>query len=411
MLTLDQIRQELPAVQRMAYLNTGSNGPLPAAAAAAMAAAAERQFTEGRIVPAASLIFSETKARLRDAFAGLLHAPLLSVALTHNTTEGCNLALWGLSWQPGDEIITTTLEHPGLTVPLSLLRQRAGVTVRFADVGLGQTNRVLDALSGAFTRRTRLVALSHVSYSSGAMFPLAEIVELAHRHGAWVLVDAAQSLGAMPVDVAALGVDFYACSGQKWLCGPEGVGALYVHPERLDDLWPAFGGYSTFLTQNHRGWFVPQPGAARFESLALYPPTVWGMNASLQWLTEEVGFATVFDTITANAQTLRAALAQLPGVTLLTPDQQQAGLVSFDLEGWSPQALAGLSEAVGQAGYVIRTIPHPPFGLRASTGFFNTTAELLGLTQQIEAWLTQGPAAVKTPPAAAGLPAVYVKPA
>ncbi|MFZ2422508.1 MAG: aminotransferase class V-fold PLP-dependent enzyme, partial [Anaerolineae bacterium] len=252
MLTLDQIRQELPAVQRAVYLNTGSNGPLPRAAAVAMAEAAARELNEGRIVPTAWQVFSETKIRLREDFAALLHAPPTSVALTHSTTEGVNLALWGLNWQAGDEVITTTLEHPGVTVPLTLLRQRAGVTVRFAEVGLGQAERVLDALSRAFTRRTRLVALSHVSYSSGAVFPLAEIVELAHRHGAWVLVDAAQSLGAIPVDVTALGVDFYACSGQKWLCGPEGAGALYVHPDRFDDLLPAFGGYSTFLAQNHR---------------------------------------------------------------------------------------------------------------------------------------------------------------
>ncbi|MBK6430944.1 aminotransferase class V-fold PLP-dependent enzyme [Candidatus Amarolinea dominans] len=410
MLTLDQIRQELPAVQRAVYLNTGSNGPLPRAAAVAMAEAAARELNEGRIVPTAWQVFSETKIRLREDFAALLHAPPTSVALTHSTTEGVNLALWGLNWQAGDEVITTTLEHPGVTVPLTLLRQRAGVTVRFAEVGLGQAERVLDALSRAFTRRTRLVALSHVSYSSGAVFPLAEIVELAHRHGAWVLVDATQSLGAIPVDVTALGVDFYACSGQKWLCGPEGVGALYVHPDRFDDLLPAFGGYSTFLAQNHRGWIVPQPGAARYESIAFYPPTIWGMAAGLKWLRDEVGFDAIFSSIAANARTLRDALAPLPGVTLLTPAQQQAGLVNFDLEGWSPQALAGLVEAVEQAGYTIRTVPHPPFGLRASTGFFNTNAELLGLAAEIRAWLARGPAAVKAPPMAVGLPAQYVKP-
>lgn len=411
MLTLSQIRQELPAVQRMAYLNTGSNGPLPQRAAAAMTAAAEAELTVGRISMAHWMASIELKRSLREDFAALMHAPPSSVALAHNTTEGVNLALWGLNWQAGDEVITTTLEHPGVTVPLALLRQHFGITVRFADVGLGDADRVLDALSRAFTPRTRLIALSHVSYSSGALFPLAEIVELAHRRGAWVLVDAAQSLGAVPVDVTALGVDFYACSGQKWLCGPEGTGALYVHPDRLDDLLPTFGGYTTVLAQDHRGWIVPQPGAARYESITFYPPTIVGMAAALSWLREEIGFDFIFRSIAANAQTLRDALAQLPGVTLLTPQGQQAGLVNFDLEGWSPQALAGLSDAVGQAGYGIRTIPHPPFGMRAATGFFNTTDELLGLAAEIEAWLIKGPTAVTVPPFAAGLPAQYVKPA
>jgi len=409
MLTLPQIRQELPAVQQVAYLNTGTNGPLPLAAATAMAAVAARELTEGRIHMAAWMALIEDKQRLREDFAALMQAPPTSVALTHNTTEGVNLALWGLNWQAGDEIITTSLEHPGVTVPLALLRQRFGVTVRFVEIGLGQAERTLDALAAAFTRRTRLVALSHVSYASGAVFPLAEIVELAHRRGAWVLVDAAQSLGAIPVDVTALGVDFYACSGQKWLCGPEGVGALYVHPERLDDLLPTFGGYTTVLAQDHHGWIVPQPGAARYESITLYPATIAGMAAALKWLRAEVGWEAIFRNIAANAQILRDALAPLPGLTLLTPAEQQAGLVNFDLEGWSPQAQAGLNEAVGQAGYLIRTIPHPPFGLRASTGFFNTPDDLQGLVAEIKGWLSKGPTAVKAPPSAAALPAYYVK--
>ncbi len=410
MLDLTQIREQLPAVARSAYFNTGSNGPLPQVAAQAMTAAAERELTAGRIGQDAAHFIAGEKRRLRQSFAQLLHAPSASIALTHSTTEGINLALWGLRWQEGDEIITTNLEHPGLTVPLALLRQRFGVVVRFLDTGLGHADRLLAALARAFTPRTRLVALSHVSYASGALFPLAAIVELARQRDAWVLADAAQSAGAIPVDVTALGVDFYACSGQKWLCGPDGSGALYVHPDRFDDLLPSFGGYTTVAAQDHRGWIVPHNGAMRYEGVTHYGPAIAGMNAALAWLCDDIGFDAIHERIAALAQTARSLLLQIPGVTLLTPAGQQAGLVNFDIVGWSPQAQAALNAAVNQAGYVIRGIPHAPFGLRISTGFFNTTAELEGLAAELEQRLAQGPDALPVPPAALHLPSRYVKP-
>ncbi len=135
--------------------------------------------------------------------------------------EGLGTALMGMTWSPGDEIITTFEEHPGLLLPLALLARRFGVVTRYADIGDGASG-VVEALADRITSRTRVIALSHVLWSTGAVLPLREISELARQHELMVVVDGAQSAGQVPVDLHAMGIDAYAMAGQKWLCGPEG---------------------------------------------------------------------------------------------------------------------------------------------------------------------------------------------
>ncbi len=410
MLTLSEIRAQLPAVQHVAYFNAGTNGPLPQVVSDTMAAAAQQELHEGRATFASFMSLMEHAARLRQNLAALLHVPTTSLALMHNTSEGMNVALWGMRWQPGDEVITTSLEHPGLISPLAILRQRAGITVRFVDVGYGERDRLLAGIRRAFTRRTRLVALSHVSYSSGALFPLEEIIDLARQHEAWVLVDGAQTVGAIPLDLTALDVDFYAGPGQKWLCGPDSTGMLYVHPDRLDDLLPTFGSYTVQASHDDQGWFLPAPGAQRFESLAWYRPAVPGFDAAVTWLQHEVGMERIFDRIAMLANLLCEHLADLPDITVLTPPGQRAGLVNFDVHGWSPQAQAGLTMALLEQGSLVRSIPHHPYCLRAATGFYNTEDEVLGLVTALRETIAQGPQRMTTPVWAATLPATYTGP-
>lgn len=410
MLTLSEIRAQLPAVQRTAYFNAGTNGPLPQIVSDTMNAAAQQELHAGRATYASFMSLMDHATRLRQNLAALLNAPASSIALMHNTSEGMNVALWGLRWQPGDEVITTSLEHPGLISPLAILRQRAGLTVRFVDAGYGERDRLLAGMRRAFTRRTRLVALSHVAYSSGALFPLEEIIDLARQHEAWVLVDGAQTVGAIPLDLTALDVDFYAGPGQKWLCGPDSSGLLYVHPDRLDDLLPTFGSYTVQASHDDQGWFLPAPGAQRFESLAWYRPAVPGLDAAVTWLHDAVGMDRIFERTTALANLLCEHLGNLPGITVLTPAGQRAGLVNFDVADWSPQAQAGLVMALLDQGFLVRSIPHHPYCLRVATGFYNTEDEVLGLVQALRETIARGPHSVTTPDWAGLLPATYTGP-
>src|SRR5262249_43116750 len=155
----------------------------------------------------------------REAVAALLSCDPAEVALTHNTTEGMNIALMGLDWRPGDEVVTASTEHPGGLYPVYLLHQRYGVRIRMTEIGMPGGNPV-EQLRAVLGPRTRAVVLSHVSWATGMVMPLEQLIELTHRAGALFICDAAQSCGMLPTRVSALGVDAYACSGQKWLCGP-----------------------------------------------------------------------------------------------------------------------------------------------------------------------------------------------
>jgi L-cysteine/cystine lyase len=400
----ETFRQQFPALTKSILLNTGSSGPLPLAVARPMADQAEQSVDRGRGIISDYLAFEPVKKSARSQVQRLLNAPEGSVALTHHTTEGINIVIWGMSWQASDEVVTTSLEHEAVTVPLALLRYRQGVTVRIADIGLGGSAETLAALSRAFSRRTRLVVLSHIVYSSGACLPLAEIVELAQARGVPVLVDGAQSVGAIPVDVSALDVDFYTVSGQKWLCGPEGTGALYVRPDRIDEVLPTFGGYSTQGGQDYRAFILPARGALRYEVGTVYQPAIAGFEAGLRWLQDEVGLDWAFERIQHLAAYTRQRLAEVPQATVITPDGLQGGLLTFDLPDWSPAAQAGLVDRFQGQNIILRSIPHKPYGVRVSTAWFNSEAEIDAFVEALHNLIEAGPQAVTIPDWARSLP-------
>ena len=230
---LATLRAGLPATGAGIYLDTGTCGPLPAESAAAMRQAEDRELAIGRAVPGATEELADRMAEARAALAAVLGTDMDRVALTHSTTEGLGLAVGTLDWEPGDRILTTSQEHRGLLATLAALRDRHAVEVRSAEIGDGgDDDLTLRALERELTAgHVRLVALSHVLWTSGAVLPIAEIARRAEAHGATVLVDGAQAAGAIPLQVDALGAHFYACPGQKWLLGPIGTGALVVRPD------------------------------------------------------------------------------------------------------------------------------------------------------------------------------------
>jgi L-cysteine/cystine lyase len=401
-LKLQQIRADLPAARRSAYLNTGSCGPLPQAVAEAMAEAAEHELQSGRADPTAYLDFQEKLYQTRTALGCLFNVDPATVALSHNTTEGMNIVTWGLEWQPRDEVITTTLEHPGALYPLYAVRARRGIVLRFADVGTG--DNPVHAIERALTSRTRLLVLSHVSYSSGARFPLEEIIQVAHSQGVMVAVDGAQSAGVFDIDLTELNVDFYAISGQKWLCGPEGTGALYVRADRLADLQQTFVGMSSIERHDWQGHYLPTAGAARYHTGTVYRPGIIGFLAALRWFRETVDPVWAYSRIATMAKRCRELLQGLDSVRIITLRHRQAGLINVAPLRWSPRQMAGLTNAVIDRGYVIRAISHPPYCLRISAGFYNTDDELIGLRDTLGELLDAGPNAVEIPDLASELP-------
>ncbi len=297
-MTFGEARALFPVLERIAYLNAGTFGPLPRPVAEAMTAGIARDLAEGRTgVPH----FEETIAarqELRGAFAALVHAEPEQVALTSSTSEGCAIVLRGLGLEAGDEIVTTTDEHFGLLGPIGA--SAATVVVVPPDP---------DLILAAVTSRTKLIATSQVLWTTGAVLPLSDLRE---RTSVPVLADGAQSVGAIPT--TAQGVDFLTISGQKWLCGPDATGALVVgDPERLAMVSPSYFAQTRYEPD---GSFEPHPSARRFDTGWWAPGLIRGMLAAIalrpDWAHERAAEAA-------------SALSRAPGGARGAPDAAGAG--------------------------------------------------------------------------------------
>jgi L-cysteine/cystine lyase len=345
--TFENARAQFPVLERLAYLQAGSVGPLASATIEAMRAEEESNLREGR----AGLPYFERVLALREELRGLLGALVgvdaTQVAVTASTTDGCNIVLAGLGLRPEDEVITTTDEHFGLLGPLHA--SGAKVVVVPPDTEL---------IVAAVTRRTRLLALSHVLWTTGQVLPVHELK--AHTELP-ILVDGAQSVGAIPVDAA--GLDFTTISGQKWLCGPEATGALVVtDPERLRVARPGY-----FAQQEYQpdGTFIPKTGAGRFDPNWIPAALLSGLRAALDAQPEWR-----FERAAEMAERCRDMLADA-GADVVVPEER-ATLVSWRVpaEG-SAAVVAGLAEA----GVVVRDLPGRGL-VRASVGWWTSDEDL-----------------------------------
>jgi selenocysteine lyase/cysteine desulfurase len=379
---LAAVREALPSLGAGIYLNTGSAGPIPVESAAAVEELSNWELRTGRAHPDYFETFLERMAEARAGVAAILGADVDSIALTHATTDGMNTATWAIDWRPGDRVVTTTHEHPGALGALVAIRDRLSVEVTFADIGDGgDDDRTIAAFEKAVLPGTRLVVLSHVLWTTGARLPVERIAEIAHERGAFVAIDGAQSIGAIPVSVAETGADFYAVAGQKWLLGPEGTGALWASPLAIERAVPSIAGWFSFESIDLRGRAVYHPDARRFEASNHHKPSVVGLARSCGWLSMYVGLPWIHARGASLARAAADRLAGISGVALLTPRDQMATLVTFRIAGWPAET--ALSELSSRVFAIARTI-EPLDAIRISVGFFNTEAEIERFADAVE---------------------------
>jgi len=318
-MTFEDARRQFPVLDRFAYLNAGTNGPLARATVDAIKEQNERDLAGGRSGKEWVDAVLELREQVRAAVAAVIDVDPVSLALTDSTTRGCAVVLLGLGLTGQDEVITTDQEHFGLTGPLYATGAR--VVIVDADE---------EAIVRSVTPRTRLIATSHVLWTTGRKLDLHRVRE---DTGLPLLVDGAQSAGALPPDVGEL--DFYTVSAQKWLCGPESTGALYVaDPERLRVKAPSYLSQDSYETS---GAFVPKEGAKRFDSGWIPVPALRGLEAALatrpEWCYE-------------HAAEIAARCAELLSthVDVVTPPGHST-LVSFRPNGDPTELVASLDDA------------------------------------------------------------------
>ena len=376
------VRALLPATGAGLYLNAGTAGPLPAEVKRAMDEQAERELAIGRAHVDLWPDTLERMAEARASVAAVVIADPDDVALTHSTTDGLNLAIGALPWRAGDRVVTTTLEHAGGLGPLFALRDRAGVEVVVVDVGEGgDDDRVLAGFGRALERPARAILVSHVAYATGARLPVSRIGELARAAGALTIVDGAQAVGAIPLVLDELGVDAYALPAQKWLLGPEGMGALWVRRELAETLTPGVGGFLSYATFDPAGRGRLHPGARRLEATGFHRPSVVGFARALGWLSMFVGLPWAQQRAARLAAGAADRLASIPGVTLVTPRNRMATLVTFRIAGWP--AGAAVSELGARVFAIVREVADVA-AIRASVGFWNTEDELDRFAEGVE---------------------------
>ncbi len=369
---LERIRQQMPATTSHIYLNAGTFGPLPDCVIQAMQECIQNDWQNGRLGVAAFEAIGTIYSNARSSMARLVNADVEEIALTDNTGEGLNIISFGINWHEGDEVITTNHEHISLLAPLYQLRDRYGIVIRFADIGPSAELPVLKAIADLVTPRTRLISISHVTWTTGAVLNISEVAYMGREWGIPVLIDGAQSAGAIPIDVKALGVDFYAIPMQKWLCGPDGTGALYVRKNMLKLVSPTYVGYWSIKHEEGLEWELLE-SAQRFEVGGRQTAAIAGQAAVLNWLEQTVGHQWLFERIVSLSAYAYKALREVPGLTILTPRPGESGLVSFKLEGRDDAEI--VTYLRDKYNMYIRNIPTTK-SLRISTGFYNTEEEI-----------------------------------
>ncbi len=350
---VEELRAQFPVLERFAYLNAGTNGPVPQRAFDAAEASLREQLEQGR---SSRLWFARQIERideLRERVAGLLGATQADVAITGSTTDGINAVLHALDLKPGDEVLTSDEEHPGVLAPLATARDTRGVSVREVP---------FDELPDEVRPDTRLVVTSHISWATGRVMDTAPLA----ASSALLVLDGAQGLGAVPVDVGALGCDFYAASGQKWLCGPGGIGYLYANPELVPELPAPWSGYHSLEYAERALLPALQPDARRLTTGFPVPHHVEWSHAALDVL-GEAGFDAVHEVGVQGAARLVELLTDR-GVEVAP--RGACTLVSFKVP--DPERF---TQDAATHKLVIRFLPGRPWA-RASVGAWNSAEEL-----------------------------------
>ncbi len=381
------------------YFNYGGQGPMADSAIAALTQAQQKIQTEGPFANAIYQWLLSEGEGIRAAIAQALGAAPQTITLTENVTIGCNIPLWGLPWQKGDRILLGDCEHPGVVAAVAEISRRYGLEV--STCALADTCNDGDpvaVIKQALTPNTRLVIVSHILWNTGQVLPLREIVACCHANAPHtrVLVDAAQSVGVLPLDqpgwtLSESEVDYYAFTGHKWWCGPAGIGGLYVRPEVLAETAPTFVGWRSVEVDDEAqptGW---KPDGRRFEvatsDYALWSALRQAMTVQANWGDSAARYAR----ICALSKRLWTGLQAMPTVAcLLTQNPPLSGLVSFQLLGGdgqpSPDLHSALVESLEAQKIYVRTLLSPHC-VRACVHYLTLESEVDDLIGQIENWL------------------------
>ena len=373
-------RDFCPALLNKTYFNYGGQGPLPTPSLEAIQTSWRRiqelgPFTTD-VWPFIGAEVSSTRRRLAQLCGVAPHR----LALSENVTTGCVLPLWGLPFEAGDRLLISDCEHPGVVAACVELARRENLEIDTLPVQQLRGDQsatdagVTDALEQSLTPSTRLVVLSHLLWNTGQIMPIAAVAEQLAQHprAPYLLVDAAQSFGQIPVQEAAAAADIYAFTGHKWACGPEGLGGVALSERVLAEGQPTVIGWRSLSDETSAGSPWHRDGR-RFEIATSCVPLGAGLRRSLDLLDEAGNAAQREARIQALSRRLWHGLQQIKGMeTLLQEAPPPSGLVSFTAQKHRPEAVV---HALADQGFQLRSLDDPHC-VRACTHICTTEAEI-----------------------------------
>lgn len=362
------VRQALPALSAGIYLATGEVGPLPAETAAAMDEYAGRELRTGRGHPDDVAAGRERVDEARAGVAAVLATDVEAITLTHGASDALRRAIDAVDWRPGDRLLAVGRDEPATAVARAAAATRTGMIVDAVDPPqFADDAATAAAIAAALAPSTRLLVVPHVA-ATGARLPIGQIAATAHERGALVAVDGAQAVGAIGVMADETGADYYAIAGEKWLLGPEGIGAL---------------------------WTGPGQGRGDAGPIEFHRPSIVGFARSCGWLSMYVGLPWILERGGALTRTTADRLAAIDGVELLTPRSQTATLLAFRISGWPAEA--ALAE-LGSRVFAIAGLVRSADAIRVGVGFFSTEDELERFARAVELLAGHTPATLPPKP-------------
>lgn len=404
-------RQHFPTLAHKTYFNFGGQGTMPTESIVAIQTAHQTLQELGPFSWDAWVFGAKETENTRQGIANELQVSPKTISLTQNVLSGCNIPLWGMDWQAGDHILLSDCEYPAVIATVQELQHRFGIDYSFCPLMDTLNEGDPLAVMGEHLRpTTRLVILSHVLWNTGQVLPLKEMIEACHAYSASpsskdiqtgnsqednapkirVLVDAAQSVGMLPLNVADLNVDFYAFTGHKWWCGPAGLGALYIHPEAYHAIRPTFIGWRGVIKDKQGNPVGFHDDGQRFEVSTYDVTSMIALREAIdlqnQWGTAEERYHRL-TTLSAYLLQQLQAIPQLYCFRIAPPE---SGLVFFQLKGVesmetdNPHRL--FVKELAHQGFLLRTILTPDC-MRACVNYLTLESEIDALVETIQTLL------------------------
>jgi L-cysteine/cystine lyase len=386
-------REQTPALDTYAYMNTGFSGPLRRAVVETMLQRLQLELAHGPTTRQVMDDRFELVQRYRMTVGLLLGASPEEIAVTGNTTEGINLVVNGLDIGASDCVLTTEVEHGSGIVPAYYQRERFGCDLRIVPIDAQDSpEQMLESFTATLNEargQLKLVILSEISYSTGQLLPLAAIVEEVHRRGGYVLVDGAQTFGHIPIDVGATGVDFYAVPSHKWLCGPDGLGALYIRDDLIPKVAPSKVAGRAAASYDFAGGFEPEHELiTKYELTTTSVALIAGTLEAAEWFLASNPHS-VFQRACELNRYAQHRFDRIEGITVLSPrhDATCTGLFCFTVTDVDP---ALVNAFLQQEAKVVSRPVQQYDSVRLSLHAFNTEADIDLAAETVERAVREG---------------------